>query len=120
MAKTKLTARLRRKASIRKRLQGTPERPRLTVFRSNRHIYAQVIDDENNKVLAQAGTTSKVERDGLDGKKKVEVATVVGTRVGKKCKGQGIEQVIFDRNGFRYHGRVKALAEAARKAGLVF
>lgn len=120
MAMTKLQARLRRKTSIRKNLQGTPERPRLTVFRSNRHIYAQVIDDENNKVLAQAGTTGKAGQDGLEGKKKVEVATVIGKVVGERCKKQGIAKVIFDRNGFRYHGRVKALADAARKTGLVF
>ena len=120
MAKTKLQARLRRKASIRKRLQGTPERPRMTVFRSNRHIYAQVIDDENNKVLAQAGTTGKADVTEFEGKKKTEVATAVGTRVAERCKSQGIGTVIFDRNGFRYHGRVKALAEAARKSGLVF
>ena len=120
MAMTKLQARLRRKTSIRKNLQGTPERPRLTVFRSNRHIYAQVIDDENNKVLAHAGTTGKAEQEGLEGKKKTETAAVVGKRVGERCKIQGIEKVVFDRNGFRYHGRVKALAEAARKSGLVF
>lgn len=111
---------MRRKTRIRQRLRGTPDRPRMTVFRSNRHIYAQVIDDENNKVLAFAGTVGKAASDGLDGKKKAEVATVIGTRLGEKCKAQGVEKIIFDRNGFRYHGRVKALAEAARKTGLVF
>ncbi len=111
---------MRRKTRIRQRLRGTPDRPRLSIFRSNRHIYAQVIDDENNKVLAHAGTVGKAASDGLEDKKKSEVATVIGTRLGEKCKTQGVQKVIFDRNGFRYHGRVKALAEAARKTGLVF
>ena len=119
MAKTKLQARKRRKTRIRRKLQGTAERPRMTIFRSNRHIYVQAIDDEANKVLLSAGSNGK---DGgeLANKKKIEVATSVGASIAKQCQGQGINAVIFDRNGYKYHGRVKALAEAARKEGLVF
>ena len=120
MAKTKLEARKRRKTRIRKKLVGTAERPRLIVFRSNRYIYAQVIDDVNNKVLASASDAGKADVDSLADKKKKQKAELIGSRVAEQCKGHGIGTVIFDRNGYKYHGRVKALADAARKSGLVF
>jgi large subunit ribosomal protein L18 len=120
MAKTKREARERRKIRIRQRVAGTPERPRLTVFRSARHIYAQVIDDENNRVLAVASTLSKAAREELGGLKKTEQAKKIGAKVALLCKAKGIEKVVFDRNGYMYHGRVMALAAAAREAGLQF
>jgi len=120
MAKTKLEARRRRQARIRKKIRGTPERPRLAVFRSNRHIYAQVIDDENNRVLATASTRSGGLQEGLAALSKVDRASRVGALVAELCKQRGIERLVFDRRGYKYHGRVKALAEAARKQGMVF
>jgi large subunit ribosomal protein L18 len=114
-------ARLRRKRSIRSKVSGSPERPRLTVFRSNQHIYAQVIDDTNRTSLAATSTLAKgLEKELKDCKSKVERAQVVGTAIAKLCKDKGIEQVVFDRNGYIYHGRVSALASAAREAGLTF
>jgi large subunit ribosomal protein L18 len=105
---------------IRQKISGTPERPRLAVFRSNKHIYAQVVDDENNRVLAAASTLSKLEGEAPEDTKKVTKAKRVGASVAEACKGLGITTVVFDRGGYRYHGRVKALAEAARENGLVF
>lgn len=116
----KVAGRIRRKRSIRKRLSGTAARPRLSVFRSSQHIYAQVIDDVTGKTLTAASTLSPEIRNQRDGKKKSELAGLVGELVAKRCLGQSVEQVVFDRNGFIYHGRVKAVAEAAREAGLVF
>ncbi len=108
--------RLRRKSAIRKRLSGTAERPRLSVFRSARHIYAQAIDDTANRVLASISDThSGVE---TEGKKKKEKARAVGLAIGKKLREQNIESVVFDRNGYIYHGRVKEVADGAREAGL--
>ena len=120
MAKTKYQARLRRKTRIRSKIKGTVERPRMVVFRSSRHIFAQVIDDENNKVIAAAGTMGKANSAELEGQKKSEKAAKVGKKVAEICKSKGVEKVVFDRCGFRYHGRVKALASAAREAGLKF
>ena len=120
MAKTKAEARKRRRTRIRRRMCGTQEKPRLAVFRSARHIYAQVIDDENNKVLAAASTLTKGDRDELAKLKKVERATKVGSKVAELCKSKGIAKVVFDRGGFQFHGRIKALADAARKSGLKF
>jgi large subunit ribosomal protein L18 len=120
MARSRLEARKRRKVSIRKKLKGTPERPRLTVFRSNRHIYVQVVDDENNKVLASASTEGGKNREGQEGLKKVEQAKKVGSSIAQRCLGKGIAKVVFDRNGYKYHGRVMALAKAARESGLEF
>ncbi|MEM1353646.1 MAG: 50S ribosomal protein L18 [Planctomycetota bacterium] len=109
-------ARGRRKTGIRKRVFGSTEKPRLSVFRSSKHIYAQVIDDYTGKTLASASTVQeKVARGG-----NVEAAKTVGTKIAEKAKAAGIETVAFDRNGFRYHGRVKALATAAREGGLKF
>lgn len=102
---------------IRKRLAGTPERPRLVVFRSVNHIYAQVIDDAVGHTLASAGSTEKDLR-GKGGN--VEGAKLIGRTVAERAKGKGVTKVVFDRGGYQYHGRVKALADAAREAGLEF
>jgi len=101
-------------------VKGTEERPRLSVFRSARHIYVQVIDDERNKVLAAASTAGKANQEPIQGLKKVEQAKKIGAKIAEVCLAGGTDQVVFDRNGYKYHGRVKALADAARKAGLKF
>ena len=106
------------KKRIRKRISGTDERPRLTVFRSNKQIYAQVIDDLKGHTLVAASSMEK----GVAEQKltKTEIAKLVGVSVAEKAKAVGIEMVVFDRNGYLYHGRVKALADGAREAGLKF
>ncbi len=109
--------RAKRKLRIRKKISGTAERPRLSVFRSGSHIYAQAIDDVAGVTLASASDLQKSV--GAEGTK-TDRAKSVGTAVANACKAKGIESVVFDRNGFIYHGRVKALAEAARAAGLNF
>jgi large subunit ribosomal protein L18 len=114
------TARGHRKSRIRKKVEGTPERPRLTVFRSAKHMYAQVIDDTLGKTLVTVSTLSKDLRADAGDKAKTEAAKIIGTAIANACKSKGIAKVVFDRNGFLYHGRVKALAEAAREAGLDF
>jgi large subunit ribosomal protein L18 len=114
----KVRKRLRRKASIRKRVLGTAERPRLSVFRSARYIYVQAVDDGSNRVLASI--SDRHENIETDGKKKKERARAVGKAIGQKLLEQNIEAVVFDRNGFIYHGRVKEVAEGAREAGLKF
>lgn len=106
----------RRKKRIRKKMEGTTARPRLSVFRSAKHMYAQVIDDSTAKTLAAASTLSEK----VKGVKKSDAAKQVGTAIAAACKNKGITQVVFDRNGFLYHGRVKALADGAREAGLEF
>ena len=116
----KAASRIRRKRSIRSKISGTPERPRLSVYRSNKHIYVQVIDDVNGKTLASISSESASVRDEISDKKKTEAAQVVGQKIAEKCKSLSIETVIFDRNGFIYHGRVKAVAEGAREGGLKF
>lgn len=113
-------ARSRRKKSIRKKLTGTTGRPRLSVFRSARHMYAQVIDDVTGVTLACASTLDKELREGLGELDKTGASKKVGELVAKRCLEKQIEQVVFDRNGFIYHGRVKAVAEGAREAGLNF
>ncbi len=110
--------RARRKAHIRKRVEGSTERPRLSVYRSLNHIYAQVIDDISGKTIAAASTLSPELKDAK-GKKK-DVARLVGELVAKKCQEKKIAAVVFDRNGFMYHGRIAAVAEGARKGGLKF
>ncbi len=112
--------RLKRKGRIRKKLHGTAERPRLSVFRSTRHIYAQIIDDLQGVTLVAAGTLSPEIKDKLPGLKKTLAAQEVGKLLADKAKEKGIVQVVFDRNGFLYHGRVKSLAESCREHGLVF
>ncbi len=122
MGKTnlRLAMRLKRKRRIRKKISGTPERPRLSVFRSARHIYGQIIDDTRGHTLAAASTLSPELKDRLAGLKKVEAARLVGRLLAEKARLAGVERVIFDRNGFLYHGRVKALADSAREHGLIF
>jgi large subunit ribosomal protein L18 len=105
---------------IRKKLSGTASRPRLAVFRSDKHIYAQVIDDETGTTLATASTREKDVHSRAPRGGNVEAAKLVGAAIAEKLKAKGIETVVFDRGGFLYHGRVKALAEAAREAGLKF
>ncbi len=111
---------LRRKYHVRKKVFGTPDRPRLSVFRSNRQIYVQIIDDVAGATLVSASTRGKSLRDQLGNGGDRKAAQVVGETVAKEAMGVGIQCVCFDRNRYKYHGRVKALAEAARKAGLVF
>ncbi|MGA3030106.1 MAG: 50S ribosomal protein L18 [Candidatus Limnocylindrales bacterium] len=111
-------ARQKRHERIRLRLSGSPERPRLAVFRSNNHISAQVIDDATGRTLAAASSLEKELK--AAGQKKTDEAKVVGRLVAERARSAGIEQVVFDRAGFRYHGRVKSLADAAREAGLDF
>lgn len=110
----------RRKYHVRKKVFGTPDRPRLSVFRSNRHIYVQVTDDVAGATLVAASTRSKGLRDRLSHTGDKKAAEVVGEAIAKQALGVGIKCVCFDRNRYKFHGRVKALAEAARKAGLVF
>ena len=113
-------ARLKRRKRIRKKVSGSPERPRLSVFRSSKHIYAQVIDDLNGVTLVTASTLSPEIRQQEKVKGKIEDAKRVGKLIAQMTKAQGVTSVVFDRNGFMYHGRVRALAAAAREAGLEF
>ena len=115
-----IVGRERRKLRIRKKMSGTGERPRLSVFRSAKHIYAQVIDDASGKTLAYASTLSKDLRGTLEEDSKSDAAKKVGALIAKICKSKKIDRVVFDRNGYLYHGRVSALAQAAREAGLEF
>jgi large subunit ribosomal protein L18 len=113
-------ARVRRHARVRRKVAGTPERPRLSVFRSTAEIYAQLIDDQAGTTLVSASSIDHEMRSKLDGMKKVEQARLVGKLVAERAREKGIQQVVFDRGGFRYIGRVKALADAAREGGLEF
>lgn len=116
MKESKNDARKRRKVRIRKKVNGTPERLRLCVFRSNKHIYAQLIEDISGSTLASASTKS------LEGSPRLTTKSAfeVGKAIGALAKGKGIEKVVFDRNGYIYHGRIKSLADGAREAGLIF
>ncbi len=105
---------------IRKHITGTAERPRLCVFRSSRHIYAQIIDDQNGHTLVSASTLEEQLRDQVKGLKKTEQAAAVGRLIAERALEKGIKTVVFDRGGYKYHGRVKALADASREAGLEF
>lgn len=113
-------ARLKRKKRIRKTISGSTERPRLSVFRSSKHIYAQLIDDFNGVTLAAVSTLDPEIRQQEKVKGKIENAKRVGKAIADRAKAKGITKVVFDRNGFLYHGRVRALAAAAREAGLEF
>lgn len=113
-------ARLKRKKRIRKKISGSSERPRLSVFRSTKHIYAQLIDDDNGVTLVAISTLRPDVRQQEKVKGKVEEAKRVGKMIAGEAKAKGITEVVFDRNGFLYHGRVRALATAAREAGLEF
>jgi large subunit ribosomal protein L18 len=115
---TRTAARRKRQQRIRLHLEGTMQRPRLAVFRSLNHIYAQIIDDASGRTLAAASTLEKELRGSRS--TKVEEAKVVGRLVAERAKAAGVERVVFDRAGFRYHGRVRSLADAAREAGLEF
>ena len=122
MAKTTsgLNQRKRRHIRVRKKVAGTSDRPRLSVFRSANHIYAQVIDDDNGNTIASASTVEADINQQKDGKTKVEIAAIVGKLAGERATEKGVNKVVFDRAGFKSHGRVNALAEGARKAGLDF
>jgi large subunit ribosomal protein L18 len=122
MGKTIVSAakRIRRKKSIRKKVFGSPGRPRLTVFRSTKHIYAQIIDDVAGATLASASTMEPAFREKGDFGGNIDAAKLVGGLIGTRAKEAGVESVVFDRNGYLYHGRVKALADGAREAGLRF
>ena len=115
MTNNKREARIRRHRRVRKKIRGTPERPRLSVFRSARHVYAQVIDDVHGRTLATASTTESTLRSGGG---TVDAAKAVGKLVGERAKAAGISSVVFDRGGFKFHGRVAGLAAGAREAGL--
>jgi large subunit ribosomal protein L18 len=117
-AQQKREGRIRRHRRVRKKVRGTADRPRLAVHRSNKHIAAQVIDDLSGRTIASASTTEADLRDGTTGN--VDAASRVGQLVGERARAAGVDKVVFDRGGFRYHGRVAALAEAAREAGLEF
>ncbi len=118
--KTPRAARNRRHARVRKKVSGTETRPRLCVYRSSSHIYAQVIDDVSRRTLIAASDMEAGLKSQAEGKKKVEVASLVGDLVADRAKDQGITQVVFDRGGYPFHGRVKALAEAVRSGGVSF
>jgi large subunit ribosomal protein L18 len=118
--KSRAVARMRRHARVRKKLAGTPQRPRLNVFRSLTGIYAQVIDDQAGRTLASASTVEKDLAEKVKGLKKSEQAKLIGQAVAERAKSKGIESVVFDRGGYRYVGRVKALADGAREGGLQF
>jgi large subunit ribosomal protein L18 len=119
-AKQRRDARIRRHIRVRKVVKGTTERPRLAVFRSLEHIYAQVIDDIKGHTLASASTVDGALRAAVEGKKKAEAAQIIGKAIAERAKNAGVTQVVFDRGGFKYQGRIKALADAAREGGLDF
>ena len=116
----KAFGRRRRKRRVRKRVFGLPERPRLTVFRSRTNIYGQIIDDASGRTLLAASTLSKEVRGRLRSGGNAAAAKVAGSLLGERAAAAGVEKVVFDRNGYRYHGRVKAFADAVREAGLKF
>lgn len=116
--KERTSNRMRRKRRVRKKVVGSTERPRLTVFRSNRHMYAQLVDDVTGTTIAAASTLEAA--DGLGDKDKKGKAKEIGRLIAERAKEQGIDRVVFDRNGYIYHGRVAAVADGAREAGLDF
>ncbi|MDA3788660.1 MAG: 50S ribosomal protein L18 [Desulfobacula sp.] len=116
----RLKARLKRKKRVRKNIFGNQERPRLSVFRSSKHIYAQIVDDISGSTLVSASTLDNEYKEHRVEGKKVEIAKAVGNLVGKRALDKGIKKIVLDRNGFLYHGRIKALSDGAREAGLNF
>ena len=116
----KVEQRERRERRVRGKLEGTPARPRLSVFRSTKHIYVQVIDDLSGNTIAQVSTLSKDIKGAIGEANKTDAAKKVGEAIAKACLAKGVKQVMFDRGGYKYHGRVSALADAARSAGLEF
>ena len=119
-ARTSKGMRKVRHARVRKKIHGTTERPRLSVYRSLNHVYVQVIDDEQGKTLAAASSLESAVKGQKNGKLKTDVAKMVGSLISDRAKEKGITTIVFDRGGYLYHGRVKALAEAVREGGLVF
>ena len=120
-ARTRSSQRVKRHIRVRQKIKGTSERPRLAVFRSLSHIYTQIVDDEHGvTLLAASSLEPEVRSNGHDGKKKTDESREVGSLIGKRAKTKGIQKVVFDRGGNKYHGRVKELAEAVRKEGVVF
>ncbi len=117
---SKKEARFKRKQRIRKKVDGTAERPRLSVFRSAKHVYAQVVDDTTGRTLVAASSLDPAVRSMPKFESKVDMATHIGQVVGERALAEGIRKVVFDRNGFLYHGRIKAVSDGARKAGLDF
>jgi large subunit ribosomal protein L18 len=115
-----VTSREKRRARIRRKLSGTAARPRLTVYKSLKHMYAQLVDDVSGKTILSVGTTSKTLKNDVKEDDKTSAAKKVGAAIARAAKEKGIEAVVFDRNGFDYHGRVEAVAAAAREAGLKF
>ncbi len=113
-------ARIKRKRRVRKKILGTSERPRLSIFRSSKHIYAQIIDDTEGRTLVASSSMEKAFKEMEKHKSKCDAANSVGKMIGQKAKDKGINTVVFDRNGYIYHGRVKALSDGAREAGLEF
>ena len=116
----RIVGRERRKLRIRRKISGSSERPRLTVFRSSKHIYAQVVDDVAGSTIAHASTLSRDVRAAVEESTKSDAAKQVGSAIAKLLLSKGIDKVVFDRNGYLYHGRIRALADAAREAGLKF
>jgi large subunit ribosomal protein L18 len=120
MAQSRSIARARRHTRVRKNLQGTADRPRLNVYRSLSGIYVQVIDDQSGKTLVSASTVDRDLRERLKGMKKADQAKMIGQAIAERAKNKGIQAVVFDRGGYRYIGRIKALADGAREGGLQF
>lgn len=118
--KRKHQARIKRHYRLRANVQGTPERPRMNIYRSLDNIYVQIIDDEAGRTLASASTIDRELRKQIEGKSKTEAAKIVGKAAGERAKSAGIDKVVFDRGGYKYHGRVAAVADGAREAGLEF
>lgn len=117
---TKKGRRVMRHVRVRRKVGGTSERPRLSVYRSLNHVYAQVIDDSQGVTLAAASSLEQAVKERNADKRKTELAEIVGELIGQRAQQKGVSKVVFDRGGYKYHGRVKALADAARKGGLVF
>jgi len=118
--RTRKNLRLMRHARVRRRVRGTAERPRLSVFRALNHVYAQIIDDDEGKTMVAASSLDRQVGEQRDGKPKTEVSKLVGKVLADRAKEKGVTTVVFDRGGYKYHGRVKALADAVRKEGIVF
>jgi large subunit ribosomal protein L18 len=118
--KSRSESRVQRHARVRKKVAGTPERPRLAVYRSTAEIYAQLIDDEGGNTLVSASSIDRELREKMDGLKKADQARLVGKTVAERAKAKGIKLVVFDRGGYKYIGRIKALADGAREGGLDF
>ena len=116
----RVDGRARRRRRIRKKISGSDQRPRLSVFRSNRHIYGQIVDDLNGVTIAAASSLDTDMQENLEGKDKMDRAKEIGRVLGARAKEKGVERVVFDRNGYLYHGRVAAVADGAREAGLNF